>query len=135
MLNNHNTASNSLSGFKDDVPIDTFREMTESDQAAAHPVPEPASLGITPDLVCRHFNEALEYVRDHIDENNSSPGADFTRQSKFDPVTLMKFLILMGSDSSVCEINKFFSMDEPVLPPHNSAFCEATEETESGGPL
>ena len=128
MLNNQNTISNPLSSSGNGASDTIFREMTEADQGASRPVPESASLGITPDLVSRRFEEALDYVCCHIDEYASRSGIDFTRNSKFDPATLIKFLIIMGSGSSVCEINKFFSMDRHVLPPYNSTLCEARKK-------
>lgn len=128
MLNNHNTISTSFADLENSTSTDTFKEMTEADQAASHPIPNLASLGITPDLVQQRFQEALNYVCAHIDEYASSPGVDFTRHSKFDPFTLMKFLILMGAGSSIVELNKFFSMDEHIVPPHNSTFCEARKK-------
>lgn len=128
MLNSQNTISNLLTSSENDASDTVFREMTEADQDAFHPVPESASLGITPNLVYQRFEEALDYVCDHIDEYVSSPGIDFSRRSRFDPATLMKFLILMGSGSSICEINKFFPMDQHAVPPYNSTFCEARKK-------
>ena len=128
MLNNHETTSNSTSDFDNTASSNTFREMTEYDQMTSRPIPELTSQGLNPDLFKERFREALFYVRDHIDEYVVNPGVDFSRNSIFDPVTLMTFLILMNDGASISEINKFFSMDDHKIPPYNSTFCEARKK-------
>ena len=105
-----------------------FDELTESDQSASRPIPDLTSLKITPDLVKQHLDEAIAYVQDHINEYVNRPGKDFTRNTILDCATLMRFLILMGCESSTSELCRFFSADEFKVPPYNSSFCEARKK-------
>lgn len=107
----------------------TFREMTEEDQKASHPVPDLTSTDLSPEIVKDHLMEAMYYVRGHINDYVSRPGNDFVRNGTwFDSVTLMKFIVLMGSGSSICELSKFFGIDQFDKPPHNSTFCMARQK-------
>ena len=111
-----------------DNRAESFAEMTTQDQEAFHPIPNFCGSGLSPAVIQRHFDDAVRYVCEHIDEYVNNPGKDFSRNTVFNCETLIRFLILMGNSSSICELNKFFSMDKCTLPPHNSTFCQARQK-------
>lgn len=68
------------------------------------------------------FLSAILDVTSHIQDFSSRPGLDFSRNRKFPPEKIIRFLVAQGSSSTKVEMLDFFNFDPQA--PTSSAFCQ-----------